>query len=308
MDNIIITGKIVRLEKPTAEITRNLWLGLLAEFKLYQFTMNDREQLLLVAKETADYSPSLRANIAQRVEDATHIPAVFYFENMATYERDRLVDKGVYFVVSDKFAFIPSLLANRRLSKNEMPDKLLPSTQYLVMLHLQGHSLNGMSLKDIAGITPYKYATLAKSLQQLVALKLAEVSAEGGKTKRLQFSAAGRELWDKALPYLINPIKQSGFLALPLRQGVIGGIDALSHYSMLAGEKIPTRVFAADEIKELGLTLSRYEDTQRVEVWKYPPIAEDGFVDRLSLYLTLREDHDPRVEQELETMINEMPW
>ena len=95
MDNIIITGKKVGLEKPLQDIIRNLWLGLLTEFELYRFEMNGHQMLLLVAKESADYSPSQRANIAQRVEDATHIPAVFYFENMATYERDRLVDKGV---------------------------------------------------------------------------------------------------------------------------------------------------------------------------------------------------------------------
>lgn len=308
MDNIIITGKKVGLEKPSPDITKNLWLGLLAEFELYRFDMNGNQLLLLVAKESADYSPSQRANIAQRAEDATHIPAVFYFENMATYERDRLVDKGVYFVVSDKFAFIPSLLANRRLSKNEQPTQLLPSTQYLLMFHLQRHSINRMSIKELTEITPYKYATLAKSLQQFVALNLADVSTDDGKTRRLLFTANGRELWDKALPYLINPIKQSGYLDTPLHEGIIGSIDTLSHYSMLVGEKIPTRVFTAEEFKRSGMTLLRFEDVQRVEIWKYPSIATDGYVDRLSLYLTLRDDHDPRVEKELETMINKMPW
>lgn len=41
-----------------------------------------------------------------------------------------------------------------------------------------------------------------------------------------------------------------------------------------------------------------------IEVWKYLPLGKDGYVDKLSLYLTLMEDLDPRVEKELEIMLN----
>ena len=115
-------------------------------------------------------------------------------------------------------------------------------------------------------------------------------------------------MWEKALPYLTNPVKESGYIAQPVSKGIIGGIDALSHYSMLVGENIPTRVFTQNEFKESGEILSRYEDVQRVEIWKYPPLSDGGYVDRLSLYLSLRDDRDPRVEKELETMFNEILW
>lgn len=303
-----MAGKKVQLDKPSSDITRNLWLGLLAEFDIYQFAMNGHQLLLLVAKESVNYSPVQRSNIADRIEKAAHIPAVFFFNSLPTYERDRLVDKGVYFVVSDKFAFVPTLLANRRLGNNEIPSQLLPSTQYLLLFHLQHSSLEGMTIKEIAEIAPYKYATLAKSAQQLAALGLAELKADNSRNKRLTFILDKRELWGKAQPYLSDPIKQSGYTDEPLSAGLFGGIEALSHYSMLAGEEIPTRVFTIDKRKELKNRLSQFEDIQRVEIWKYPAIAKDGFVDRLSLYLTLKDDADPRVQKELEIMINEMPW
>lgn len=308
MDNIIIAGKKVHLHKPVPEITRHLWLGLLAEFDLFQCEMNDHQLLLLVAKESANYSPVQRGNIAHRVEDAVQLPAVFYFDNLPTYERDRLVDKGVYFVVGDKFAFVPTILANRRLSKDEIPAQLLPSTQYLLLFHLQHRSLDGMTINEVAEIAPYKYATLAKSAQQLAALGLAEFKADSNRTKRLSFHSDKRELWELSLPYLTNPIKHSGYIDEPLNEGVIGGIDALSHYSMLVGEETPTRVITIDESKELKIKMSHLEDTQRVEIWKYQPMDDGGYVDRLSLYLTLRDDTDPRVQKELEIMIEEMPW
>lgn len=308
MDNIIVAGKKVQLDKPASDISKNLWLGLLAGFDIYQFAMTGHQLLLLVAKESVNYSPVQRRNIAHRIEQAVHLPAVFYFDNLPTYERDRLVDKGVYFVVRDKFAFVPSLLANRRLSSIEIPSQLLPSTQYLLLIHLQSCSLNGMTLNEIAEITPYKYATLAKSAQQLSGLGLAEFKADNSRNKRLIFIPHKRELWKKSQPYLSNPIKQSGYTDEPLNRGLIGGIEALSHYSMLVGENFPTRVFTVVENKKLKNSLSQFEDIQRVEIWKYPPIATDEYVDKLSLYLTLRDDNDPRVQKELEIMINEMPW
>lgn len=49
-----------------------------------------------------------------------------------------------------------------------------------------------------------------------------------------------------------------------------------------------------------------------VEAWKYPALVmqENGkqYVDKLSLYLSLQDDNDPRVEGELERLINEIIW
>ena len=124
MDNIKIAGTKVGLEPLSPEIRKELWLGLLADSDIFQFAMNNRILLLIVQKERGKYSPLQLSKIAHRIENTTQFNAVFYFENMATYERDRMVDKGVYFVVGDKFAFVPTLIANRRLSKTEMPTQL----------------------------------------------------------------------------------------------------------------------------------------------------------------------------------------
>ena len=49
-----------------------------------------------------------------------------------------------------------------------------------------------------------------------------------------------------------------------------------------------------------------------IEAWKYPPVTSIGtkaeWVDRLSLAISLREDTDPRVEGEVERLINEIEW
>ena len=52
--------------------------------------------------------------------------------------------------------------------------------------------------------------------------------------------------------------------------------------------------------------INSWDGAYKIEVWKYPPIiADEGFVDRLSLALALKNDEDPRVHKEVERIIEE---
>ena len=309
MKEITIAGQQIELRNLSKQDQKGLWLELIANFKMMQFDFNGQVMLLLVAKGEMDYTNVQRRKISERIESIKHIPAVFYFDNLLTYERDRLVEQGVYFIVADKFAFVPTLIINRLSTKSEIKELFYPSTQYILFYHLQIESLDGLSLKELEDKVPYKYKTIAKSIKQLEALGL--VSLEGSRNKKLVFELSGKELWDKASTNLIDPIKSIEYTSDVFPEGDIGGISALSHYSMLVPEDVPTRVLTAEWVREHKYSipeLHSFEDTQRIEIWKYPPSGTSGYVDKLSLYLTLKDDNDPRVEKEIEIMMNEIKW
>lgn len=309
MNEITIAGQQIELRKLSKQDQKGLWLELIANFKMMQFEFNGQVMLLLVDKGNVDYTNVQRRKISERIESVKHIPAVFYFDNLLTYERDRLVEQGVYFVVADKFAFVPTLIINRRSAKSEIKESFYPSTQYILLYHLQIKSLDGLPLKELEDMVPYKYKTISKSLKQLEALGL--VRLEGSRNKKLVFELSGKELWDKASTNLIDPIKSIEYTSDVFSEGDIGGISALSHYSMLAPEDVPTRVISVDWVREHRSSLPElhsFEDTQRIEIWKYPPLGNSGYVDKLSLFLTLKDDNDPRVEKEIEIMMNEIKW
>ncbi len=309
MKEITIAGQQIELRNLSKQDQKGLWLELIANFKMMQFDFNGQVMLLLVAKGEMDYTNVQRRKISERIESIKHIPAVFYFDNLLTYERDRLVEQGVYFIVADKFAFVPTLIINRLSTKSEIKELFYPSTQYILLYHLQIESLDGLSLKELEDKVPYKYKTIAKSIKQLEALGL--VSLEGSRNKKLVFELSGKELWDKASTNLIDPIKSIEYTSDVFPEGDIGGISALSHYSMLAPEDVPTRVLTAEWVREHKYSipeLHSFEDTQRIEIWKYPPSGTSGYVDKLSLFLTLKDDNDPRVEKEIEIMMNKIKW
>lgn len=309
MKTATIAGQTIQVSPLDKSEQTGLWLELIANFVIGKFDFNNHTMLIFISKSSIKYTPLQLKKISERVEQVKNIPAVFYFERLLTYERDRLIEQGVYFVASDKYAFVPSLIVNRKGNAQNIKESFYPSTQYLLLYHLQIESINGTSIKELEDVLPYKYVTIARSVRQLQQLGLIELA--GGKEKIIVVVSGHRDLWVKAQPYMVNPEKAIYFSTTPLPNGKIGNISALSHYSMLAPEDVPTKVITTEqflELKKSNYPFLPFEDVQRIEVWKYPPLGNNGYVDRLSLYLTLKDDRDPRVEKELETIINEIPW
>lgn len=309
MENIVITGQKITLTPLPHSEENGLWMGLIMSFSIYKFSFNNMEMLLLNADNADGYTPKQRRKIADRILEAKNVPSVFYFDKLPTYERDRLVAQGVYFIVGNSFAALPTLLLNRLSGPKNYGDKLRPSAQYLLLYHIQRQSLNGKSIKQIEEIIPYKYPTIANSVNQLVDAQLLDTENGSDRVKKLKFRFTGKELWDKAQAVVSSPIDKVVFTSDPIGQGWIGGISALSEYSMLAPEETTTKVFTSQEFKNLtssGMLSYPMKDNQRIEIWTYPPLTDYGAVDKLSLFLTLRDDHDPRVEKELENMMNQI--
>jgi hypothetical protein len=94
------------------------------------------------------------------------------------------------------------------------------------------------------------------------------------------------------------------------------GLSALATYSALAEPAVP--VVALDRVKARSLQGVRGvqelptadEAELEVEVWSYKPglLSEGAAVDRLSLYLSLRDDTDERVQSALDEMMRGVTW
>ena len=99
--------------------------------------------------------------------------------------------------------------------------------------------------------------------------------------------------------------------------GLLSGLGALAHRSMLSDPgtvdlAIDRRGWKAlHEAKAAGVPAMVDEPgATTLEVWSYAPalFAADGWVDPLSLYLSLRHTQDERVQTALDQMLQELPW
>jgi hypothetical protein len=227
-------------------------------------------------------------------------------------ERNRLIDRGVYFIVSDKFAFLPFLIINYKETVKKKTEELSSVAQYILLYHLQIDDINGWSMADMEQKLPYTYVTISRAFKNLEELQLCKIETDESRVKRIFFEGTKKEVWEHSLAYLKNPVKKKLYYDYIATESSFtrGGFTALAHYTSLNPDETKTYVMDMKGYKDLQhnsifVNQNDIEGNICIEIWNYPPLYQDN-ADPLSLYLTLRYDPDPRTEKELELMINKL--
>lgn len=114
------------------------------------------------------------------------------------HTKDKDSYKRMYFIVSDKYAHLPMLIANERIWKTKQAKALTPVVQYLLLYHLQIESLEGLPARDIENKIPYSYASITLGITCLEDLGLCKKVADGSKRKIIHFDKMGRALWEQS--------------------------------------------------------------------------------------------------------------
>lgn len=309
---ITISGNPITLRGEAVSAGNGISVDDYLKYKYYSGRFKDVDFIAAVPKCAEHESPRRLFKRRTSLERAFKKIVVFIFDNLLYYERERLIQRNVYFVVSGKYVFLPFLVINA--TETDSPYRstasLLPPAQYLLMWHLQKETLDGMNMNEIVTRTGMSQPSVSRALTQLASCGLVRLGKNANRTKTITFADSGKALWDKAEPHFVSPVIQTWYCdKLDLENWPRGGISALSHYSMLAPDPEETVVMTREQFnakKQSILGLNRLDGDIIIEVWKYAPLVTDGNVDKLSLFLSLMDDRDPRVEKELEIMLNKI--
>jgi hypothetical protein len=314
MSNYVsIVGVSIQLIPFQRSELKGLSTDLLLRFSYYYATFNDQLLCIIRAKNRDEsITPMQYKRITKQVETVVEMPVSVLLEFITYYERERLINQGVYFIISDKYAFLPSLIVNTRARKMKKSAKLIPAAQYLLLYHLLTGKVE-FTLKELVEIMPYNYVALARAVTNLEDSKLCFTKADNTRTKYIHFDDSRRGLWDKIEKYLSSPVKKIVYCdSVPKGDFSISGVNALSQYSHLNAEQYGSLAIWERYFSFKNDTYNELDGLYKIEIWKYPtsiPFNQNvKVVDKLSLYLTMREDPDPRIEKELEIMIEEITW
>ena len=310
---ISIAGKDYVLDNIDGQTLRQVWVEARAAFRFYSCNFKGTELLVLEPKSSQKHTPRKLRLISERLHSIMGKNVVFLFEQLPYVERNRLIDQDVFFVVSGKYAFLPSLLIAARETEPVRGEKLTAAAQWLLLAYLQGVDINHKTAKETELASPYKYVTLTRAFRLLEGLELCTIETGDDKYKRISFDSDKKALFEKSMKYLVHPVKQRWYSdeIKNIEQYKLAGISALSHYSALNPDGTTTIALTAEQWKHRNvddfLNVNPIEGDCCIEIWQYPPIPTDKrYVDKLSLALSLQNDHDPRVEKEVELMIEKL--
>lgn len=315
---IAILGRPIQLQERSKAQMEGATIGDLLTYKFYDGEFHGMP-LLFAEPKGKVATPRCLSVTANNLTSLLQLPIVFLLPACPAYERQRLIDKDVYFVVSEKYVHLPMLLANERVRKTKQAKTLTPVAQYLLLYHLQIGSIEGMAARDIEDKIPYSYASITLGLTCLEDLGLCKKVTEASKRKVIHFDMKGMNLWEQAQPFFVNPVEERIYCDGLLSDDSFPecGINALAHYTRLNPDSERTIMMSVKQLRnfkssEALVRPNEFDGNIIIEAWKYPPVTAIGvkaeWVDKLSLAISLREDEDPRVEGEVERLINEIEW
>ncbi len=278
--------------------------------------------LLLFEKEDMETPPAvLKKHIG--LIGAKHEREIIYVQDRVTsYNRKRLIDQEVSFIVPGNQMYLPllgiDLREHFRLKRSRKSnDYFAPSTQTVLINWLLGDTTHPRTATELAPRLGYSKMTMKRAVDELESQDYVTVAMEG-KDKRIQFTASKKVVWLAAQTRLRSPVKRKRPVASleKSESRPAAGITALSYYSMLASPRQETLAVTLREWKSIrtespeNYAAGDNPDSVNVEIWTYDPalFSVGGYVDPLSLYLSLRDHVDERVEAALEEMIGGLKW
>lgn len=234
--------------------------------------------------------------------------------------RNRMISKAIPFIVPGSQAYLPMLgIDLRERFKQFQPndDALAPATQVALLHILLSPVEAAYTPTDLSETLAYSKMTISRAFDQLEQLDLADITRVGRK-RLLTLAGDRRQVWSQAQPVLQSPVKRRVWApsnnAREIR-ALEAGLTALAAKSMLAAPAPTTLATVSDAITHLPTepasphTDDEYaeENLTRLEIWSYPPwlLSRGTYVDRFSLYLSLRGDQDERVQAALNRMMEE---
>lgn len=307
----------------------NLPLFLSETYNWYKAIFAERTCVLAEIKKENTFSVLQIEKHLEILKTAFEFPVIFAFNQLDAYIRKRLIEKRIAFVVPEKQMYIPEFLIDLKEYGNKIKKEqsnLTPIAQlmllYFILNKHNNKQLKAKSFKEIAQILNVKPMEISRAADNLKYLELAEISGE--REKVINFSLEEKEIWQKAEQngLLINPVIKKVFVdEIPNGISIIYcNTSALPEYTDINPSRqqyiaVEKSVFYQLQTNKELINENTYEGKYCIEVWKYNPLKlvdnlnnHNNVADPLSLYLSLKDNKDERIEMGLEQIIQKFIW
>ncbi|PLX46748.1 MAG: hypothetical protein C0613_16215 [Desulfobulbaceae bacterium] len=314
----------VTLDVRSWDESRRLPFFLQDSYSYYRTDLHGLDVVLMVDNDAAEHSPAMIRKHVYQVREKCGCEVVYVHHRVSAYNRKRLIEQGVPFVIPANQLYCPMLAIDLRehfRQKQKSVQKFSPATQALVLHWLYTHHYSDADRgtpTEMAKVLGYSKMTMSRAFKEVDAALVTALINERH-TNDFKYDPRERELWQRLQPFWRSPVNQRHYLLkgeFDRRPFWRAGLSALANYTMLAEPGHEIYAISQNEWKIMGqredVVMLDRPDSQAVEVeiWAYAPslFGRDHMVDPLSLYLSLRDNRDERVESALEQLLEQVSW
>lgn len=312
-----VTGAPAKLGPVRPATLSSLPVYLTRRFDIRELHVFGRALVIALVTAEDQFDLSQLAKQRETLADKLGRDVVLVLPRIRSHERNRLILKQIPFIVPGRQMYLPMMLVDLRETfsapARAKSDAISWVAQLILLRHLQFSDIEKQPLSQIALSLGYSAMSISQALDELVALKLCR-RKRLGRTKFIQVEHTPQNLWAAIGPLMRSPVKKFYFIQhidRAVKRPLQAGMTALAEKTDLVGDRIPTLAISVAEFRKASTAglLKRCmleEDAEMtVQAWAYAPrlLSSGPMVDELSLYLSLRDDPDERIQMGLDKLV-----
>lgn len=287
-------------------------------YNFYDMRIMDSHCILLEILDDAPSVDQIHKHIRQ-IMKLTDYKIVLFYKNITRYRRRSLIENRIPFVIENGQMYLPFLsldikkadeIIEHDIKKFSTPAQIA----FLYFLYNKDLAVNMTEFADQMGLNKM---TASRALNELYNVNLIkyEIGGKTGRSKKYR-RIKNPDYFLRGKEYLKSPVKKTVFARVKPSDSLIAGLKALSDLSMINPPKHMVMAIDKKNIKveqlEIIINKDLIEDNKfiEIELWDYNPMlfSDDEHVDLVSLFASLKEETDERIEQALEEVLQSESW
>ena len=287
---------------------RRIFIAKSSDVDFYIVKIHEPKDSRVLSKEIGEYESALGGNVA------------FWFESLNKNYRNSFVKHHIPFVMIPTQIFLPFLgilFTKKFTNTNGVARTKLSYNAQMLLIKLLYLPRIKYSKADIAQRLQLNPVYVTRATKELLDMGLISEYKEG-RSVFVERENSSEELFDSAKQLFVSPISKVIYVKKNkrLQEYPIASDYALSEISMINPSDVP--VYACWKKDELVNDVkiidepswNDSDDMVKLELWDYDPkkLSDGKTVDIVSLYCSLMNNNDPRIQKEMEDILEDFEW
>jgi len=322
---LVMTAAHYLIENVDEQLTIKPWLKkndlpifLRDSYNFYEMTILGTRCIMLEAVDEMPNVDQLQKHIKQ-IKNLADRQIVLFYKDITRYRRKSLIKDRIAFVIDDGQMYLPFLGLHLKKAKEHVEEEAKGFTTpaqiaYLYFLYHKEEIVNTTGLAKKLG---FNKMTASRALNDLYHANLITYEIGGMTSRSKQYKRINDpDYFLRGRDYLKTPVKKVIYTMTSPLGAMTAGMDALAELTLInppghpimAIDRKKLNIEQIDVVKNMDFIKDR--KLVELELWDYDPglFSNNRHVDLLSLYASLKEETDERVEQALEEVLRGEPW